>query len=183
MSTAIQLLTAEDLERLPRDGQRHELVRGEVLTMPPAGFEHGAIGINLSTPLDQHVKANHLGRVVGAETGFLLAQNPDTVRGPDIGFVRQDRVEAVGMPRSYWPGAPDAAAEIVSPGDTVFEVDAKVQEWLAAGTSLVWVINPRQRMVTVYRPGANPVILRVGDTLDGQEVIPGFRIPVASLFV
>lgn len=183
MSTATQLLTAEDLERLPKDGQRHELVRGELHTMPPSGFEHGAVGINLSTPLDQHVRASHLGRVVGAETGFLLARDPDTVRGPDIGFVRRERLESVGVPRSYWPGAPDLAVEIVSPGDTVFEVDAKVQEWLAAGTSLVWVINPRQRMVTVYRPGANPVILREGDTLDGQEVVPDFRHPVSHLFV
>jgi Uma2 family endonuclease len=151
--------------------------------MPPSGFEHGAVGINLSTPLDQYVKANQLGRVVGAETGFLLARDPDTVRGPDIGFVRRERLQATGIPRTYWLGAPDLAVEVVSPGDTVFQVDEKVQEWLAAGTSLVWVINPRQRIVTVYRPGATPRILTANDTLDGEDVVPGFRCPVASLFL
>jgi Uma2 family endonuclease len=72
---------------------------------------------------------------------------------------------------------------VVSPGDTVFEVDAKVQEWLEAGAKMVWVVNPRQRNVTVYRAGTNPIILTVKDTLDGQDVVPGFQFPVASLFV
>src|SRR5262249_30284993 len=116
MSTATtQLLTADDLWRLPDDGLRRELVKGVLYTMPPAGFEHGVVGINLSTPLDQHVKPNRLGLVVGGGTGFLIATNPDTVRAPDIGFVRQARIQATGIPRQYWPGAPDLAVEIVSP--------------------------------------------------------------------
>ena len=89
----------------------------------------------------------------------------------------------MGIPKTYWPGAPDAAVEIISPGDRVYEVDAKVQEWLDAGAKLVWVFNPRQRTVTVYKPGVNPVILTTQDTLDGQDVIPGFRLPVTSLFL
>jgi Uma2 family endonuclease len=176
-------MTADDLWRLPNDGMRHELVKGVLHTMPPAGFEHGAVGINLTLPLGAHVKTNELGVVVAAETGFLIATNPDTVRAPDIGFVRQDRIQAAGIPRSYWPGAPDLAVEVVSPNDTVFEVDDKVQEWLTAGASLVWVVNPRQRTVTVYRPGANPVILTTSDTLDGLQVVPGFSMPVANIFV
>lgn len=182
MSTMIRLMTADDLWRLPSDGTRHELVKGELQTMPPSGFEHGVVGINLSTPLDQHVRGNKLGLVVGAETGFLITQNPDTVRGADIGFVSRERVRAVGVPRSYWPGSPDLAVEIVSPHDTVFQVDTKVQEWLDAGARMVWVVNPRQRTVTVYRPGENPVVLTTKDTLDGLDVVPGFQWPVASLF-
>ncbi len=183
MSTITQFITADDLWQLPFDGMRHELIRGELQTMPPSGFEHGVVGINLSTPLDQHAKGNRLGVVVGAETGFLIARNPDTVRGCDIGFVSRERIEAVGIPKTYWPGAPDLSVEIISPGDRVYEVDAKVQEWLEAGAKMVWVINPRQRTVTVYRPGVNPVILTTKDTLDGQDVIPGFHLPVASLFM
>lgn len=184
MSTAIQqLLTADDMLRLPKDGKRYELVKGELRTMPPAGFEHGVVEMNLSTPLDQHVRANGLGIVVGAETGFLITQNPDTVRGPDIGFVRRERIEAIGIPRNYWPGAPDLAVEVVSPGDTVYQVDEKVEEWLEAGARMVWVVNPRRRNVTVYRPGTNPIVLTINDALDGQDVVPGFSFSVAQIFV
>jgi Uma2 family endonuclease len=183
MSTATQLMTADDLWRLPDDGTRHELVKGVLHTMPPAGFEHGAIGINLTLPLAMHVKANGLGIVVAAETGFLIATNPDTVRAPDIGFVRRDRTQAAGVPRNYWPGAPDLAVEVVSPNDTVFEVDDKVQEWLTAGAGLVWVVNPRRRTVTVHRPSGAPIVLTVNDVLDGEQVVPGFSIRVADIFV
>jgi Uma2 family endonuclease len=183
MSTATQLMTADDLWRLPNDGMRHELVKGVLHTMPPAGFEHGVVGINLSTPLDQHVRANRLGIVVAAETGFLIATNPDTVRAPAVGFVRQDRIQATGIPRRYWPGAPDLAVEVVSPSDTVFAVDDKVQEWLTAGARLVWVVNPRQRTVTVHRAGGAPTILTVSDVLDGEQVVPGFSMRVSELFV
>jgi Uma2 family endonuclease len=183
MSTATALLTADDLWRLPNDGMRHELVKGVLHTMAPPGFEHGVIGIKLSTPLEQHVNTNKLGLVVAAETGFLIATNPDTVRAPDIGFVRQDRIQTIGIPKKYWPGAPDLAVEVVSPGDTVFEVDDKVQEWLDAGAGLVWVVNPRRRTVTVHRPGVAPVILTTADTLDGLQVVPGFTLPVAKIFV
>lgn len=183
MSTATALLTADDLWRLPKDGNRHELVKGELLTMPPATFEHGVVGTNIATPLDRHVRANNLGTVVNANTGFLLAENPDTVRAPDVGFVRRDRIQATGMPKKYWPGAPNLAVEVVSPNDTVYAVDDKVEEWLDAGAGLVWVVNPRRRTVTVHRPGSAPVILTTADTLDGLQVVPGFTLSVADVFV
>jgi Uma2 family endonuclease len=175
-------MTADELWALAKDGQRHELVQGELRTMAPAGFEHGGVSINLSTPMDVHARANDLGLVVGSETGFLIERNPDTVRAPDVGFVSKGRLRSTGIPQKYFPGAPDAAAEVVSPGDTINEVDAKVQQWLDAGTRLVWVINPRRREVTVYALGARPVVLTEADVLDGQDVIPGFRIAVKDLF-
>jgi Uma2 family endonuclease len=183
MSTATQLMTADDLFRLPDDGMRHELVKGLLHTMPPAGFEHGAVGIKLTLPLGAHVKTHGLGIVVAAETGFIVTTNPDTVRAPDIGFVRNDRVQATGITKKYFPGAPDLAVEVVSPGDTVYEVDDKVQEWLGAGAGLVWVVNPRRRTVTVHRPTGAPIVLTVNDVLDGEQVVPGFSIRVAELFV
>jgi Uma2 family endonuclease len=179
---ATHLLTADDLWQLPDDGNRHELVKGELRTMPPAGFEHGATSIKLSVMLGRHAEANGLGQLVAAETGFLIAQNPDTVRAPDIGFVRQQRIQAVGMTRKFWPEAPDLAVEVLSPSDTVNQVDEKVEEWLSAGTSLVWVVNPRQRTVTVHRPGSNPVILSADDTLHGADVLPGFQCLVREVF-
>jgi Uma2 family endonuclease len=182
MATATVLMTAEELEHLPNKDKLHELVRGELRTMPAAGFEHGLIGINLASPLAAYVRAHALGYVVLAETGFLLSRDPDTVRAPDIGFVTRERIEKLGVTKKYWPGAPDLAVEIVSPNDTVNELDEKVQDWLAAGTRLVWVVNPRRRTVTVHALGAKPVILTDTDVLDGGDVVPGFRIAVAEPF-
>lgn len=182
MSTVSQLMTADELWQLPKDGQRHELVKGELRTLPPAGFEHGAIGHGLSQELGHHVKKHKLGLLVAAETGFVLAKNPDTVRAPDIAFVRQERIDATGIPKKYWPGAPDLAVEVVSPGDTVYEVDDKVLLWLEAGTRLVWVVNPRQRTVTVHQADVNPIVLTAKDELDGLDVVSGFRVRVGDLF-
>jgi Uma2 family endonuclease len=176
-------MTANEFEKMPDDGMRHELVKGELRTMPPRGGEHGITVVRLTAPLYQHVEAHRLGFVFGAESGFLIRRDPDTVRAPDIAFVHRDRLPATGIARAFWPNAPDLAVEVMSPGDTVFEVDEKVHDWLGAGTAMVWVVNPRQRTVTVYRPGSNPTILTAGDTLDGQDVIPGFRQRVADVFV
>lgn len=183
MSTITRLLTAEDLWQLPADGNFHELVRGEIRTMPPAGFEHGVVGTNLALCLGPHIKLHRLGLLTNADTGFLLHRNPDTVRAPDIGFVRQERVQEIGIPVKYWPGAPDLAVEVVSPSDRVYEVDEKNQEWLEAGAALVWVVNPRQHTVTVHQVGATPVILTSKDILEGEQVLPGFSVRVADIFV
>ena len=161
---------------------RRELVRGDVRTITPAGFEHGAVVWNVAIPLGAHVKAHRLGVVLGAETGFVLKRNPDVVRGADIGFVQASRIPEGRLPVKFWEGAPDLAVEVVSPDDTVNEVEEKVGDYLDSGTRLVWVVNPRRKTVTVHRPGAQPVILRVGDALDGAGVVPGFRTDVAAIF-
>lgn len=184
MSTVTPLLTADDLWKLPTGkGARYELVRGELRTMPPAGFEHGAIGNGLAASLTQYVRANTLGLVVSADTGFVLSRDPDTVRAPDVGFVTRERVEQLGVPKKYFPGAPDLAVEIISPSDTLYEVDEKVLDWLEAGARLVWVVNPRRRTVTVSTPGGRQTILTDADELDGGDVMPGFRVRVAELFL
>ncbi len=182
MSTATQLLTAEDLWNMPDHGGHHELVRGELRPMSPAGFDHGSVSMNLSGPLHQFVRARKLGIVVTAETGFILGRDPDTVRAPDAAFVRQERIPDSGRPNKFRVGPPDLAVETMSPADTVFDVDEKVREWIAGGTRLVWVINPRQQTATVYTPDNTAKILGVADTLDGMDVIPGFQIAVAELF-
>jgi Uma2 family endonuclease len=182
MSTGTQLLTAEDLWQMPDHGGHHELVRGELRPISPAGFDHGSVSMNLSGPLHQFVRSRKLGIVVTAETGFILARDPDTVRAPDAAFVRQDRIPESGRPSKFWIGPPDLAVETMSPDDTVFDVDEKVREWVAAGARLVWVINPRHQTVTIYRPDNTAKILGVTDTLDGMDVVPGFQIAVAELF-
>ena len=182
MAVTHKLVTAEELLRMPDDGLRSELVRGEVRRMAPAGHGHGRVAINVSTPLDQHVRARSLGVVYAAETGFKIAGDPDTVRAPDVAFVSRERVEAVGESEGYWPGAPDLAVEVISPNDTYSEVEENVADWLRAVTRMVLVVNPRGKTVTVRFSEKDITVLTEGDTLDGGEVVPGWRLPVADVF-
>ena len=177
-----KLTTAEELLKLPRGRLRYELIKGELKQMSPAGHEHGRIGMELAVPLGYHVKSQKLGKVYLAETGFKLRSNPDTVRAPDIAFIRQERVEQAGRTTGYWNGAPDLAVEINSPGDTFSEVEEKVTEWLEAGAKMVWIVGPKLKTVTVYRSLTDVVTLTEKDVLDGGDVVPGFQIPVAEIF-
>ena len=181
-SVAEKLMTAEDLLKLPRGRFRYELIEGELKQMSPGGHDHGRIGMDLSAPLHQYVKASKLGKVYLAETGFLLNADPDTVRAPDIAFIRQDRVAQVGRSKGFWQGAPDLAVEVISPSDTLGELEDKVRMWLDAGTRLVWIVSPKMATVTVYRSLTDVEILTETDTLDGGDVVPGFKFPVAELF-
>lgn len=138
--------------------------------------------MSLCAPLAQHVKVNQLGHVYGAGTGFKLATDPDTVCAPDIAFVSRERLDKVSDPEGYWPGAPDLAVEVLSPGDTVSEVGQKVKEYLEAGARMVWVVSPKMRTVTLYRSLTDIEVLTENDTLDGGDVVPGFSFGVREIF-
>ena len=183
MNTASQITTADELLRMPDDGYRYELVEGELRKMTPAGSEHGYVVGELSGRLWQHVRDHDLGSVFGAETGFRLSRDPDTVRAPDVSFIRQERIDAIGIPKEYFPEAPDLAVEVISPGDTAEEVDSKIRLWLAAGVRLVWVIHPGGRSATVYRSMSDVEVLIESDILDGGDVVPGFTCRVRDVLV
>lgn len=138
-----KLMTAQELWEMPDDGFRYELVRGELHRMAPAGSEHGASIMNLAAPLKIFVEEHNLGVVFAAETGFQLTDSPDSVRAPDIAFVRRERIPENGIPKGYWKGAPDLAVEVVSPSDKLYEVDEKVDDFLLAGTRVVCVSTLR----------------------------------------
>ena len=182
MSTTIQTMTADELFLMKDDGFRYDLVKGELRKMSPAGGEHGAIIVRLTVALGQYVEENDLGVVFGAETGFKLASNPDTVLGPDVAFVSNEKIPPTGIPVAYWPGAPDLAIEVISPGNTRREMEEKIAEYLAAGVRLIWIISPKRRTVMVHQANVEPVTLAESDTLDGQDVVPGFEFSVARLF-
>jgi len=182
MSTTKTLFTADELLHMPDDGYRYELVKGELLRTAPAGSEHGVTVVDITLPLALFVKAHHLGIVFGAETGFKIACDPDTVRAPDVAFIHRDRIPGSGIPKSFWPGAPDLAAEVVSPGDTYTEVEDKVYEWLDAGTRMVIVANPRNRTLKVYRSRTEVTLLSESDELGGGDVVSGFKVAVSELF-
>ena len=175
-------MTAEELAALPDDGYRYELVAGEVRRMPPAGFEHGGVAMELGSRLATFVRDHGLGQVVAAETGFLLGRDPDTVRAPDAAFVRADRIPPPAQRRGFPPLAPDLVVEIVSPSDRPGQVAEKVAEWLRAGCRLVWVVYPTERLVEVHREDGTAAFLRGDDALDGGDVVPGFTLPLPTLF-
>ena len=149
--------------------------------MAPAGFEHSGIGVRIAVVLQNFVAPRNLGVVVGADAGFHIAHDPDTVRAPDAAFVRADRVGAK-HPRGFFQGAPDLAVEVVSPGDRASEVLAKVHEWLDAGCRTVWVVDPQTRTVSVHLSRREITVLQESDILGGGDLLPGFSVPVSELF-
>lgn len=182
MSATTRLFNAEQLLHMPGDDFKYELVEGVLIPMSPTGFEHGDVALSLGSLLWQHVRANKLGKVLAAETGFKLASNPDTVLAPDAAFIRQEEIDRVGRTKKFWPGAPDLAAEVMSPDDTARKTDEKAKAWLTHGARMVWVVNPNRRTVTVYRPGMDAAVLTENDELEGHDVVPGFRCGVAEIF-
>ena len=176
-------VTAEQLLRMPDDGYRYELVAGKLKRRNLAGWSEGAAAGELLALLGMYVIETNLGRVLGAGTGFLLARDPDTVRAPDVAFLGKDRLQGEDPGEGFWPGAPDLAVEVLSPGDTTGEVDEKVGAWLDAGAGMVWVVNPKWRAVTVYRSATEIRTLTEDDVLGGEDVVPGFHCRVGDIFV
>jgi len=182
MSTSTALMTADELLRLPRGQYRHELINGELKTMPLAGHNHGRITVRLSSPMAQFVWDNGLGEVFTAETGFKLTSNPDTVLGPDVCFVAKERVEQFGGRDGYFEGPPDLAVEVLSPSERSGQVSKKVSQWLFFGAKQVWVVNPKTRTVDVHELDKEAVTFSEGEVLEGGDLLPGFKIPVSRLF-
>lgn len=177
------LLTIEEFARLPDpDASRLELVRGRLVREPPAGFGQSVSGVCLAAKLHAYVRKYGLGQVTGADGGYILHEDPPTVRAPAVGFVAVERIPAGGLPRGYFPGAPDFAVEIVSPAGTAREIAERVGDYLEAGTRLVWVVEPRSRSVTVHRPGREPRTWWEGEDVDGEDVVPGFSVAVGEIF-
>ncbi len=178
--------TAEDLLALSesQDATRYELVAGQLRVMEPAGAAHGLIEVRLLAMLFAHVQPRGLGALFAGDTGFVLRHDPDTVRAPDVAFVRADRLPMEGLDSDagYLELAPDLAAEVASPSDTVKELGEKVSEYLDVGVRLVWVVDPANRTVTTYGADRSARLLTENDTLDGGDVVPGFRCAVADLF-
>jgi len=175
-------MTADEFFMMPDDGMLHELIRGEVTTIPLPGGRHGEIALEIGRLIGNHVKARRLGKAYAAETGFLIERGPDTVRGPDVSFVRKERLVEITNPDKHVPFAPDLAVEVVSPGDRPAEVAEKVETWLATGARMVWVAEPRNRTVTIHVAGLENRTLTAEETLEGGEILPGFTCKVSDFF-
>ena len=183
MRTRKTSFTAEELIHLPRGKCRYELVKGELFEMPPAGGTHGSVAMRIGALLSVHARANQLGEVFAAETGYILRRDPDTVWATDASFIAKDRLPPGELPPGYFDIMPDLAVEVLSPNDRPGEVQDKVDDWLRAGVRLVWVINPATRSAMVHQPLSDPQEVAEGGSLDGADVIPGFTCQIRELFL
>ena len=180
MVTTTHLMTAEELFRLPDDGLRHELVKGELLTISPPAERHGAVTAKLTILLGQHVIANNLGTIYVGDTGFKVESDPDTVLAPDIAFIQRERVGTISD--FYRLGPPDLVIEVLSPGDRRGEVERKTARWLSLGALVVWLVNPRKRTVEVCFASGERELFLEDDELNGDPVVPGFCVRVSEIF-
>lgn len=174
-------MTLEEYAVLDEPDERYvsELVQGVVVREPRPGDLHGRVQIRLGAELDAW--ARRQGARVTAESGYILANDPPTLRGPDVGVVLRPR-PSDGEPGGWVRGAPDVAVEVLSPSDTSTAIHQKTQEYLAAGAKLVWIVDPALRSVTIYRPDGSARVLRNEDTLEGEDVLAGFSVPLFELF-
>jgi Uma2 family endonuclease len=175
------LLSSEDLWKIVADGSRYELSRGELVPMTPVGFQHSWIVARLGKYLGNFVDDRKLG-IVGMEGGFKLHSKPDTLRAPDVHFVSRERIAKVGVPVKFADFPPDLAVEVLSPEDRASEVQQKTEEYLSAGVLLLWIVDPVNQRVTVYRSLQNVKVLTPEEELDGGDVLPGFRLKISEIF-
>jgi Uma2 family endonuclease len=172
--------TPDDLLTMPDDGIAYELVNGD-LVEKSVSFESDLIGGEVFSKLKAFTATNPVGRAIPETTYQCFADEPDRVRRPDASFIRTERMPSI-LPRGHCRIAPDMAAEVVSPNDVYEDVEARVREFFAAGTKLIWVVLPRQRTVRVFRTDGTITDVGPTGTLSGEDVIPGFSCPVADLF-
>ena len=180
MSYSARLVTADELERMPDDDFRYELVRGRLIRMSPVAPQHGDVTATIISLLVTYVRTHSLGRV-WTKVGFRLFHDPDTVLAPDVAFVRDDRLPAPDA-AGFYRGAPDLAIEVLSPDDRPGDVRRKVRDYLSAGTPMVVIVDPAARMATVHVRRATPRGLGETDTLDLDPIVSGFSASVGSLF-
>lgn len=186
-ATEQKLMTAEEFWEMPRESdKRYELVRGVVVekdkTMAGGtGGRHGVIEARLARYIGAFVEDNGLGFATGSSSAYILARNPDLIRIPDLGFVALDRMPRP-VPSQFIPLAPDLAVEVVSPGDTASEVREKVSEYLKHGVRLIWVIYPELQTADVYTAPDQISSVSEEGTLSGGAVLPGFTLPLKTLF-
>jgi len=173
-------ITKAEFEAIETPG-RHDLVDGELWSLPPAKIPHGRFAARITGTLITHVEAHGNGEVFTGELGFELDETGRTILCPDVSFVRTERIPGPEE-RDFYRGAPDLAVEVISESERPRQVQTKVARYLTAGTALVWCVYPDQRQVVVYSDNQPPQILGVDDLLDGRDVLPGFALPLADLF-
>ena len=180
--TEEKVWTDAEFMALNRDGHRYEIVNGELIDMGNSGAKHGYVAVILSAALFNCVSTRKLGAIFDSSTAFKMKSG--NKRSPDVSFMAKERLQGLDeLPDGFLEGAPDLTVEILSPGNTVAEIHDKLVEYFENGARLVWVINPKEKYVLVYRSAEEPDrLLKSTDFLDGEEIVPGFTLAVAELF-
>ncbi len=174
--------TYRDIEKLDAKGLRYELVQGELVPMSPTSRAHGSLTQRFAFYVIQFIEDNDLnGEYYAAETGFLVARKPDTVLAPDFAYVKQERLLPLS-PRGYSLTSPDLVLETKSPSDSLADLTEKMRKWMAFGVPLGWMLDPETLILTVFRPGREPIILGPDGVINGADVLPGFELPLTRLF-
>lgn len=176
-------MTAEAFFALPDAGVRYELVAGRLEEVGAASPRSSAVAANVLIDLGSFVRRARLGVVGGADWGARLFADPDTVRAGDVCFVRSERLPEGRVPVRFQEGAPDLIVEVLSPSDRFRAVSRKVREFLAAGALLVWVLDPEERSAVVFRADGSVSEFGEDDVLDGEDVVPGYQLALASIWV
>jgi Uma2 family endonuclease len=178
--TQHKLLTAEEFFLVPEpgDGSQQELVRGEIITMPPPGGMHGVCCLKAGRRIGNFVDEHDGGTVTSNDTGFITERDPDSVRGPDISYWSKERLKEV--PVGYIEVSPDMLVEVLSPSNTSKQIRIKMKEYFAKGVRLVWVIAPEDRTLTIYRTPDEGRVLHETATVTGEDVLPGFECRVSD---
>ena len=173
--------TEEELWALSHDGYSYEVWDGELKCVSPMGAEHGALTFNLSAEVSLCIRRQHLGQCFAAQTGFRISEDPLTIFAPDFAFVSRAKMPAE-VPTKFLPVVPDLVLEVRSPGDRAGDVAEKVGRWLAAGTQIVWELNPRTKKLTVFRPDGPALELGEEGTLDAEPLLAGWKLELSSIF-
>ena len=176
-----RLFTVEDIEQNPPDGE-WELIDGELVPVTPSGLESSSLGHRIGWIVGNFVYTHGLGMMTGADGGYVLFSDRDTIRVPDVGFIREERLPPRGQRTRFPRLAPDLAIEVLSPSASTIEVIAKVEMYQEAGIPLIWIVDPLKTTVTVISTGQPTVVLKPADTLDGGDVLPGFSVPITQIF-
>lgn len=183
MTRNAPVLTAEDLYTIPENGFRYELVRGVLRTMAFHDAEHGVVSLNIGCHLMFYARQHELGSTYAAGTGFHISSNPDSVLSPDVAFVAQDRVKTIIDRRKFVPFAPDLAVEVLSPEDNQNQAERRADDWLSAGSRAVTIVDPSNETVRIYLSSKKSVILNELDILEVPDIVPGWSISVAEIFM
>lgn len=181
-ASAVARMTADEFFHHPLANGPAELVRGEVRILSPTAGPHGRIARNVFRPLDAYVESHRLGEVFFDGTGFALPPRNDTMRSPDVAFVRAGRLPADALPEGWVPVAPDLVVEVLSPSESHSDVMEKLDDYFAGGTALAWVVDPRRRGVEVHAADRTMRWVSADAVLDGAPVLPEFHLPVAAVF-
>lgn len=179
---ATKLYTVEDLLEMEDDGCRHELIRGELITMPPAARPHGKFLTELARHIGNFLAEQAIAEAYTGDTGYILSRDPDVLLAPDLSVIRLENLLENPPEAGFEDLVPDLVAEVLSPSERIGQVNYKVWEYLNAGVQLVWLIDPAQKNVTIHTPNQQMRVIGSDDILDGGEVLPEFRLPLAELF-